>query len=149
MVLVQVPPSLVSCVSYLLAIATYLVADNNLIQAYGSSRIAGGQVQQILNWPGSFETFRKVCFYTSLSHRCRALIGEVRFQPVCFMMTKVESWLGGWKQRMPVPWLGQPSVNGLNCSWNPTPFAMNPLSIRGSLTFQYEIYTHSYFTSLF
>ncbi|KAG6856846.1 hypothetical protein H0H87_012904 [Tephrocybe sp. NHM501043] len=28
--------------------------------AYGSSRIAGGQVQQILNWPGSPETFRKV-----------------------------------------------------------------------------------------
>ncbi|KAJ7584841.1 hypothetical protein C8J56DRAFT_949180 [Mycena floridula] len=28
--------------------------------AYGSSRIAAGQVQQILNWPGSFETFRKI-----------------------------------------------------------------------------------------
>lgn len=28
--------------------------------AYGSSRIAGGQVQQILNWPGSTETFRKI-----------------------------------------------------------------------------------------
>jgi hypothetical protein len=28
--------------------------------AYGSSRIAGGQVQQILNWPGSVETFRKI-----------------------------------------------------------------------------------------
>ncbi|KAG2006050.1 hypothetical protein CC2G_002398 [Coprinopsis cinerea AmutBmut pab1-1] len=28
--------------------------------AYGSSRIAGGQIQQILNWPGSFETFRKI-----------------------------------------------------------------------------------------
>lgn len=28
--------------------------------AYGSSRIAGGQVQQVLNWPGSFETFRKI-----------------------------------------------------------------------------------------
>ncbi|TFK37617.1 hypothetical protein BDQ12DRAFT_684989 [Crucibulum laeve] len=28
--------------------------------AYGSSRIAGGKVQQILNWPGSFETFRKI-----------------------------------------------------------------------------------------
>ncbi|KAI0060113.1 actin-like ATPase domain-containing protein [Artomyces pyxidatus] len=28
--------------------------------AYGSSRIAGGNVQQILNWPGSLETFRKV-----------------------------------------------------------------------------------------
>jgi hypothetical protein len=28
--------------------------------AYGSSRIAGGKVQQILHWPGSFETFRKV-----------------------------------------------------------------------------------------
>ncbi|OCH88943.1 actin-like ATPase domain-containing protein [Obba rivulosa] len=28
--------------------------------AYGSSRIAGGSVQQILNWPGSFETFRKI-----------------------------------------------------------------------------------------
>ncbi|VDC04739.1 unnamed protein product [Peniophora sp. CBMAI 1063] len=28
--------------------------------AYGSSRIASGQVQQILNWPGSSETFRKV-----------------------------------------------------------------------------------------
>ncbi|KAF5326409.1 hypothetical protein D9611_000946 [Ephemerocybe angulata] len=28
--------------------------------AYGSARIAGGQVQQILNWPGSFETFRKI-----------------------------------------------------------------------------------------
>ena len=29
-------------------------------QAYGSSRIAAGKVQQILNWPGSFETFRKI-----------------------------------------------------------------------------------------
>ncbi|TFK47219.1 actin-like ATPase domain-containing protein [Heliocybe sulcata] len=28
--------------------------------AYGSSRIASGKVQQILQWPGSFETFRKV-----------------------------------------------------------------------------------------
>ncbi|KZP30051.1 actin-like ATPase domain-containing protein [Athelia psychrophila] len=28
--------------------------------AYGSSRIAAGKVQQILSWPGSFETFRKV-----------------------------------------------------------------------------------------
>ncbi|KIJ47170.1 hypothetical protein M422DRAFT_164320 [Sphaerobolus stellatus SS14] len=28
--------------------------------AYGSSRIDGGKVQQILHWPGSFETFRKV-----------------------------------------------------------------------------------------
>ncbi|KAG5735573.1 Heat shock 70 kDa protein 12B [Termitomyces sp. T112] len=28
--------------------------------AYGSSRIAGGQVQQILHWPGSPETFRKI-----------------------------------------------------------------------------------------
>jgi hypothetical protein len=28
--------------------------------AYGSSRIASGKVQQILHWPGSFETFRKV-----------------------------------------------------------------------------------------
>ncbi|KDQ54562.1 hypothetical protein JAAARDRAFT_38238 [Jaapia argillacea MUCL 33604] len=28
--------------------------------AYGSSRIAGGRVQQILQWPGSFEQFRKV-----------------------------------------------------------------------------------------
>ncbi|KAJ6526569.1 hypothetical protein DFH09DRAFT_936040 [Mycena vulgaris] len=27
--------------------------------AYGSSRIASGKVQQILNWPGSSETFRK------------------------------------------------------------------------------------------
>lgn len=31
-----------------------------LPQAYGSSRIAAGQVQQILHWPGSFETFRKI-----------------------------------------------------------------------------------------
>ena len=30
------------------------------LQAYGSSRIAAGKVQQILHWPGSFETFRKV-----------------------------------------------------------------------------------------
>jgi len=30
------------------------------LQAYGSSRIAAGQVQQILHWPGSFETFRKI-----------------------------------------------------------------------------------------
>jgi hypothetical protein len=30
------------------------------LQAYGSSRIASGKVQQILHWPGSFETFRKV-----------------------------------------------------------------------------------------
>ncbi|THH09897.1 hypothetical protein EW146_g8542 [Bondarzewia mesenterica] len=28
--------------------------------AYGSSRIAAGKVQQILHWPGSLETFRKV-----------------------------------------------------------------------------------------
>ncbi|KAH9476914.1 Heat shock 70 kDa protein 12B [Psilocybe cubensis] len=28
--------------------------------AFGSSRIAGGKVQQILQWPGSFETFRKI-----------------------------------------------------------------------------------------
>ncbi|KAJ3995986.1 hypothetical protein F5050DRAFT_1762962 [Lentinula boryana] len=28
--------------------------------AYGSSRISGGQVQQILNWPGSVETYRKI-----------------------------------------------------------------------------------------
>ncbi|KXN92697.1 Heat shock 70 kDa protein 12B [Leucoagaricus sp. SymC.cos] len=28
--------------------------------AYGSSRIAGGRVQQILNWPGSVETYRKI-----------------------------------------------------------------------------------------
>ncbi|TDL26993.1 actin-like ATPase domain-containing protein [Rickenella mellea] len=28
--------------------------------AYGSSRISGGKVQQILQWPGSFETFRKI-----------------------------------------------------------------------------------------
>ncbi|KAF8735260.1 hypothetical protein AX14_002404 [Amanita brunnescens Koide BX004] len=28
--------------------------------AFGSARIAGGKVQQILNWPGSFETFRKI-----------------------------------------------------------------------------------------
>ncbi|KAJ6619054.1 hypothetical protein B0H10DRAFT_1794150 [Mycena sp. CBHHK59/15] len=29
--------------------------------AYGSSRIASGKIQQILNWPGSSETFRKAC----------------------------------------------------------------------------------------
>ncbi|PPQ68984.1 hypothetical protein CVT25_009169 [Psilocybe cyanescens] len=28
--------------------------------AFGSSRIAGGKIQQILQWPGSFETFRKI-----------------------------------------------------------------------------------------
>ncbi|KLO16492.1 actin-like ATPase domain-containing protein [Schizopora paradoxa] len=28
--------------------------------AYGSSRISQGKVQQILQWPGSFETFRKI-----------------------------------------------------------------------------------------
>ncbi|KAF8604383.1 actin-like ATPase domain-containing protein [Ceratobasidium sp. AG-I] len=28
--------------------------------AFGSSRIAGGRVQQILQWPGSFENFRKI-----------------------------------------------------------------------------------------
>ncbi|KAJ3986951.1 hypothetical protein F5890DRAFT_1571980 [Lentinula detonsa] len=28
--------------------------------AYGSSRISGGQVQQILSWPGSVETYRKI-----------------------------------------------------------------------------------------
>ncbi|KAJ7128137.1 actin-like ATPase domain-containing protein [Mycena crocata] len=28
--------------------------------AYGSSRIASGKIQQILNWPGSAETFRKI-----------------------------------------------------------------------------------------
>ncbi|KAG1839323.1 actin-like ATPase domain-containing protein [Suillus subalutaceus] len=28
--------------------------------AYASSRIASGKIQQILHWPGSFETFRKV-----------------------------------------------------------------------------------------
>jgi hypothetical protein len=30
------------------------------MEAYGSSRIAGGNIQQILQWPGSSETFRKV-----------------------------------------------------------------------------------------
>ncbi|KAI0255423.1 actin-like ATPase domain-containing protein [Lactifluus subvellereus] len=30
------------------------------LMAYGSSRIAAGKVQQILHWPGSMETFRKV-----------------------------------------------------------------------------------------
>lgn len=34
--------------------------SNGGLQAYGSSRIAAGKVQQILHWPGSFETFRKV-----------------------------------------------------------------------------------------
>jgi hypothetical protein len=28
--------------------------------AYGSSRIAGGKVQQILTWPGATENFRKI-----------------------------------------------------------------------------------------
>ncbi|EKM76218.1 hypothetical protein AGABI1DRAFT_45220 [Agaricus bisporus var. burnettii JB137-S8] len=28
--------------------------------AYGSSRVTGGRIQQILNWPGSVETFRKI-----------------------------------------------------------------------------------------
>ncbi|KAJ3921005.1 hypothetical protein F5877DRAFT_36885 [Lentinula edodes] len=28
--------------------------------AYGSSRISGGQIQQILTWPGSVETYRKI-----------------------------------------------------------------------------------------
>ncbi|KAJ7260968.1 actin-like ATPase domain-containing protein [Mycena haematopus] len=28
--------------------------------AYGSSRLASGKVQQVLNWPGSSETFRKI-----------------------------------------------------------------------------------------
>ncbi|KAF9074482.1 actin-like ATPase domain-containing protein [Rhodocollybia butyracea] len=28
--------------------------------AYGSSRISGGQIQQILSWPGSVETYRKI-----------------------------------------------------------------------------------------
>lgn len=28
--------------------------------AYGSSRHMGGTIRQILNWPGSYETFRKV-----------------------------------------------------------------------------------------
>lgn len=28
--------------------------------AYGSSRINAGRVQNIIHWPGSFETFRKV-----------------------------------------------------------------------------------------
>lgn len=32
----------------------------NSLKAYGSSRIEGGKVQQILRWPGSFETFRKI-----------------------------------------------------------------------------------------
>lgn len=31
-----------------------------VFQAYGSARISQGQVQQILTWPGSFETFRKI-----------------------------------------------------------------------------------------
>ena len=30
------------------------------LQAYGSSRIAAGQVLQILHWPGTFEAFRKI-----------------------------------------------------------------------------------------
>ena len=36
------------------------VETSLLLQAYGSSRVASGKVQQILNWPGSFETFRKI-----------------------------------------------------------------------------------------
>ncbi|GAA6018692.1 hypothetical protein JCM11491_001264 [Sporobolomyces phaffii] len=28
--------------------------------AYGSSRLFSGQIRQLLNWPGSFETFRKI-----------------------------------------------------------------------------------------
>lgn len=32
----------------------------NSNQAYGSSRIMSGKIQQILDWPGSFETFRKI-----------------------------------------------------------------------------------------
>jgi hypothetical protein len=33
---------------------------SSALQAYGSSRVNDGRVQQILHWPGSFETFRKV-----------------------------------------------------------------------------------------
>lgn len=28
--------------------------------AYGSSRLFSGQIRQILSWPGSYETYRKV-----------------------------------------------------------------------------------------
>ncbi|GJJ14004.1 hypothetical protein Clacol_008261 [Clathrus columnatus] len=34
--------------------------DFGKLYAYGSSRIAGGKIQQILTWPGSLETFRKI-----------------------------------------------------------------------------------------
>lgn len=47
------------------------------MKAYGSSRIAGGRVQQILNWPGSFETFRKVRI---LSHSLR-LFADAQADP--------------------------------------------------------------------
>lgn len=46
-------------------------------QAYGSSRIAGGRVQQILTWPGSFEHFRKVCgFMFSNKHHNNPLLKD-------------------------------------------------------------------------
>uniref|UniRef100_A0A0W0G1N0 Actin-like ATPase domain-containing protein n=1 Tax=Moniliophthora roreri TaxID=221103 RepID=A0A0W0G1N0_MONRR len=38
----------------------YIYVVLNIMKAYGTSRIAGGQVQQILNWPGATETFRKI-----------------------------------------------------------------------------------------
>ena len=39
----------------------FVEPDLYMNQAYGSSRIDGGRVRQILHWPGSDETFRKVC----------------------------------------------------------------------------------------
>lgn len=49
------------------------MTDLLLLQAYGSSRIAAGKVQQILHWPGSSETFRKIPTCIVYSHTGQVL----------------------------------------------------------------------------
>ncbi|CCA73398.1 hypothetical protein PIIN_07352 [Serendipita indica DSM 11827] len=51
--------------------------------AYGSSRIAAGTVQQILHWPGSFETFRKIptCLLFKLFLEPKALRDDAEVDP--------------------------------------------------------------------
>lgn len=104
-----------------------IILNSNLriIKAYGSSRIAGGQVQQILNWPGSFETFRKAC--CSLIYRV-GWRSSMNRSPHAFCMTSMgESWPGDGKLKILNPCRELRVASGSNCSWNPMPFGMNPL----------------------
>lgn len=63
-------------------------------KAYGSSRIAGGKIQQILNWRGSFETFRKVSLCVILLISV-IINGASRFLLVCSTTNTAKSLLGG------------------------------------------------------